>query len=128
MITRGGVPRIIDYQGARLAPPAYDIASFLWDPYAPLKDETRARLLDYYMRPISKAGIGWFSTAEFTESLLYCRLQRHMQALGAYGYLSGIKGKTYFLKHVPGALSLLKDETFLARQEFPLLHDLVSRL
>ena len=80
------------------------------------------------MRLISKAGIGWFSTAEFTESLLYCRLQRHMQALGAYGYLSGIKGKTYFLKHVPGALSLLKDETFLARQEFPLLHDLVSRL
>ena len=128
MMTRCEVPRIIDFQGARMAPPAYDIASFLWDPYAPLKDDMRLRLLDYYVSLISDAGSTWFSTAEFSDSLLYCRLQRHMQALGAYGYLSGIKGKTYFLRHVPEALRLLREETVIARAEFPSLHDMVSRL
>ena len=34
-----------------------------------------------------------------------------MQALGAYGFLSVVKGKKYFLKHVPEALRLLREET-----------------
>jgi hypothetical protein len=51
-----------------------------------------------------------------------------MQALGAYGYLSNMKGKTYFLKHVSEALRLLKVEAGLAREEFPFLYDLVNRL
>ncbi len=34
-----------------------------------------------------------------------------MQALGAYGFLSVVKGKKYFLKHIPEALRLLKEET-----------------
>src|SRR5437667_8422150 len=48
MVHAGG-PRIIDYQGARMAPPAYDIASLLWDPYHRLDDRMRERLLAYYL-------------------------------------------------------------------------------
>src|SRR5262245_27415831 len=48
MVHAGG-PRIIDYQGARMAPPAYDIASVLWDPYHRLEDRLRERLLAYYL-------------------------------------------------------------------------------
>lgn len=128
MMTRGGIPRIIDYQGARMAPPAYDVASVLWDPYAPLKYAMRERLLSYYASIISDRAGSWFSAKEFAESLLYCRLQRHMQALGAYGYLSMVKGKTYFLKHVPEGLRLLQGDVSEVRGEFPALFDLVSSL
>jgi aminoglycoside/choline kinase family phosphotransferase len=128
MMTKAGIPRIIDYQGARMAPPAYDVASILWDPYAPLRNDLRGRLLAYYKdRMTEKAGT-WFKTEEFAESLLYCRLQRHMQALGAYGFLSTLKGKTYFLKHVPEGLRLLKEETDMVKKEYPVLHNLVAHL
>ena len=128
MMTKGGIPRIIDYQGARMAPPAYDVASILWDPYTPLRNDLRGRLLVYYMgRMTEKAGT-WFKVAEFVESLVYCRLQRHMQALGAYGFLSTVQGKTYFLKHIPEGLRLLKEETESVKEEYPVLYDLVAHL
>lgn len=128
MMTKGGIPRVIDYQGARLAPPAYDLASILWDPYAPLESGVRDGLLSYYMNKVAVTGGDWFSTAGFRESLIYCRLQRHMQALGAYGFLSTEKGKPYFLRHVPESLRHLKEEVTLARTEFPVLYNLVMAL
>ncbi len=127
MITAGGMPRIIDFQGARMAPAAYDVASILWDPYCRLDDNVRKRLLDYYVCEVEKRPEG-FSTKAFSDSLIPCRLQRHMQALGAYGFLSSVKGKKYFLKHVPEALRLLKEETSAQRREYPELYRLVHSL
>ena len=51
-----------------------------------------------------------------------------MQALGAYGFLSAVKGKQYFLKHVPEGLRLLKEDALLAKKEYPALHKLVMKL
>jgi len=48
-----------------------------------------------------------------------------MQALGAYGFLSVVKGKKYFLKHVPEALRMLKDETATVKNEYPVLYRLI---
>jgi aminoglycoside/choline kinase family phosphotransferase len=127
MITRGGIPRVIDFQGARMAPAAYDVASILWDPYYRLDDGVRTRLFDYYVSEMKNASKE-YSEKMFLNSLLPCRLQRHMQALGAYGFLSDVKGKKYFLKHVPEALRLLKEETAAAQSEYPALYKLVSGL
>ena len=69
-----------------------------------------------------------FGADAFRETLLSCRLQRHMQALGAYGFLSALKGKKYFLKYVPEALRLLREETTTAQNDYPALHQLVSGL
>jgi NDP-sugar pyrophosphorylase family protein len=127
MVARGDVPRVIDYQGARMGPPAYDLASLLWDPYFSLDGEVRAGLLDYYMekrRDYDRA----FDNEEFLETILPCRLQRHMQALGAYGYLARVKGKEYFLKYVPRALEYLKEETESVRKEYPVLAGIVEAL
>jgi NDP-sugar pyrophosphorylase family protein len=123
MIAPGGIPRVIDFQGARMAPPAYDVASILWDPYHRLDDGVRDRLLEYYISEMKQGSAGVNETL-FRESLIPCRLQRHMQALGAYGFLSVVKGKKYFLKHVPEALRLLKEETALAQNEYPELYRL----
>jgi NDP-sugar pyrophosphorylase family protein/aminoglycoside/choline kinase family phosphotransferase len=126
IITAGGIPRLIDFQGARMAPPAYDVASILWDPYCRLAGDLRDRLLGYYVGEMSKQE--GFKEREFLNSLIPCRLQRHMQALGAYGFLSKVKGKKYFLKHVPEALRLLREETEAVKSEYPELYRLVKSL
>lgn len=127
MITTDGFPRLIDFQGARIAPPGYDVASILWDPYHRLGDEMRGKLLNYYVKEMKGEGQA-FDEKIFRESLVPCRLQRHMQALGAYGFLSSVKGKKHFLKHVPEALRLLREETAETRDEYPELYRLVREL
>ncbi len=155
MITKGEIPRVLDYQGARIGPPAYDLASILWDPYYRLEDNLRERLLNYYINevskiysrkhlmkknppptPLLKGGKGGlldnrdilFNETDFKLTLLPCRLQRHMQALGAYGFLSTVKGKKYFLKHVPEGLRLLKEDISFSKDEYPELYELVMGL
>jgi aminoglycoside/choline kinase family phosphotransferase len=127
MITPGGIPRVIDFQGARMAPAAYDVASILWDPYHRLDDGVRERLMDYYVDEMKRSSAG-FNDPLFRKGLIPCRLQRHMQALGAYGFLSVVKGKKYFLKHIPEALRLLKEESDAANGDYPELRKLVHSL
>jgi NDP-sugar pyrophosphorylase family protein/aminoglycoside/choline kinase family phosphotransferase len=128
IMIHGGVPRFIDYQGARMAPPAYDLASVLWDPYHRLDDGLRERLLAYYVGEMTTDAFTAFDETSFRQSLIPCRLQRHMQALGAYGFLTEVKGKRYFLKHVPEALRLLKAEVAEVRPEYPELARLIASL
>ncbi|GAB4491181.1 MAG: sugar phosphate nucleotidyltransferase [Thermodesulfovibrionales bacterium] len=122
-----GQPRIIDFQGARLGPPAYDLASILWDPYHRLDDAMRSRLLEYYFAEAASRSGGRFEEQGFRRSLIFCRLQRHMQALGAYAFLAKVKGKRYFLKHVPAALEYLREEALLAGDSFPTLARLLQQ-
>jgi hypothetical protein len=51
-----------------------------------------------------------------------------MQALGAYAFLATVKGKKYFLKYIPEALRLLREETAASRDEYPHLFNLVQNL
>ncbi|MEE8330007.1 MAG: sugar phosphate nucleotidyltransferase [Thermodesulfovibrionia bacterium] len=126
MIAKGEAPRLIDYQGARLGPPAYDVASILWDPYYRLTHDVRENLLSYYLGEMTKKAGDNFIKKDFMDALLLCRLQRHMQALGAYGFLSHVKGKKYFLKYVPEGLRLLKKDISGLKKEYPLLYRLVT--
>lgn len=122
IITKGKHLHVLDYQSARIGPPAYDVVSLLFDPYHRLDDDMRERLLDYYVSKIQH------SYPQFKKTLLPCRLQRHMQALGAYGFLGKVKGKRYFLKHIPEGLRLLKGDISLSRDEYPELYNLVISL
>jgi len=127
MIVNGRDIRIIDFQGTRMGPPAYDVASLLRDPYYRLKDDVRNSLLNYYVDCMTGAD-GHFDQDAFHKSLLPCRLQRHMQALGAYGFLASEKGKKYFLKFVPEGLRLLKEDTAEAGDTYTELRKLVQKL
>ncbi|MEK7196485.1 MAG: phosphotransferase, partial [Nitrospirota bacterium] len=118
-----GSPGLIDFQGARMGLPAYDIASILWDPYYRLEDDMRERLLEYYLNRIKNS-----ASPLHPFSILPCRLQRHMQALGAYGFLSSVIGKKYFLKHIPEGLRLLKEDVTLVKDDYPELYALVIKL
>lgn len=126
-----GIPRLIDYQGAKVGLPAYDVASILWDPYYRLEDDMRERLLEYYLDKMAETHTPIHSFTDspiHPETLTICRLQRHMQALGAYGFLSAVKGKKYFLKHVPEGIRLLKEDIALVKNDYPVLYGLVMEL
>jgi aminoglycoside/choline kinase family phosphotransferase len=128
IIIARGVPRFIDYQGARMASPAYDVASVLWDPYHRLDDVVRERLLAYYIELRTRRAGEDSPPQAFQEALAICRLQRHMQALGAYGFLSTVKGKPYFRKHIPEALRLLREDIAETADSYPAIAALVADL
>lgn len=92
--------KFVDFQGARIGPAEYDLASLLYDPYADfLSFDMVEKLLDYY-RDNSKQSISW-------ETFHLAATQRLMQALGAYGNLALNKGKKRYLHFVPLALERL---------------------
>ncbi|MGC9017745.1 MAG: phosphotransferase, partial [Caldimicrobium sp.] len=118
IMIKGDVPYLIDYQGARIGPPGYDIASLLWDPYYRLEAEEREELLKFYIE--KRMGIDrTFDKDIFLESLRFLRIQRHLQALAAYVNLSFFKGKSFFLKFIPQALSYLEEEVL--EKDWPVL-------
>jgi NDP-sugar pyrophosphorylase family protein/thiamine kinase-like enzyme len=128
MVTADDIPRILDYQGARMGAPAYDLVSLLWDPYFRLEEGMRERLVNYYIENISISSGKGFNIIKFRETLIPCRLQRHMQALGAYGFLANVKGKRYFFKFMPRALEYLNEEAELVKNQYPVLYKLVKKL
>ena len=98
----GDETRMIDYQGMRWGLPEYDIASMVYDPYTEFSEEQRGHLIDYYFSLKQSAGHAE-SEEEYRAVLTKCAIQRLMQALGAYGYISEVVGKPEFLQHIPVA-------------------------
>jgi aminoglycoside/choline kinase family phosphotransferase len=96
---------VIDFQGARLGPPQYDIAALLYDPYAFLPRRAREALLALYLDLL--VGRTGEDRGRFLELFPYIGAHRLMQALGAYAFLGLRRGKPAFLAHVPAALELL---------------------
>ena len=93
---------LIDFQGMRPGHPSYDLASLLEDPYTDLGPVRRRALLESHLRNHDADG-------SLAEGYLPAAAQRLMQALGAYGYLGAVLGKTAFLAHIPRALARLDE-------------------
>ena len=106
ILIRDGRARLVDLQGARRGPWAYDAASLLWDAYVDLGDGPRAELTAYYLDALAAAGGP--VPADPARDLTAAGLQRVMQALGAFGFLAGVKGKVGYREHVPVALRYLR--------------------
>ena len=96
---------IIDYQGGRRGPLAYDLASLLIDPYVDLPADLQAALLADAVTALGLSGQG---AQDFIAGYRYCALARNLQILGAFGFLWRIKGKAGFAGYIPAALAGLK--------------------
>ncbi len=97
---------ILDWQGARLGPLAYDLASLVYDPYVDLPSNERDHLIEVYasrLRDLKPDAVN-----SLREYFPYIATMRNLQALGAYSFLSMRQGKTYFEKYIPVALKSLK--------------------
>ena len=115
---------VIDFQGARLGPPQYDLAALLLDPYAGLPADVRRELLEHYLA-LFTARTGE-DLVRFLELFPFVAAHRLMQALGAYAFLGLQRGKPAFLAHIPVALRLLEETIAPLAEAAPLLAALVA--
>lgn len=90
---------LIDFQGMRLGPAAYDLASLLCDPYVRLTPALRTELLQRYAAGVPDGGA---VAALFP----WAAVQRLTQALGAYGRLNAM-GLSAFAAHIGPAAERL---------------------
>jgi N-acetylmuramate 1-kinase len=119
--------RLIDFQGMRFGPPAYDLASVLIDPYVGISRALESEAVALYWSE-ARAFLGC-SLRDFMETYRVVRLSRNLQILGAYGYLGIVKGKQHFLGYIPKAWTQL--HCWLNSPvggRFPALQKLVNRL
>lgn len=99
VLWKNGAFSFIDFQGMRLGPAAYDLASLLYDPYAEkLAEGERRALVKLYARRCGRP--------EIEKILPYAAVQRLVQCLGAYGRLASV-GQPQFGKFVLPALENL---------------------
>ena len=105
MVSQGKLG-IIDWQGGRLGPLGYDLASLLIDPYTALPEDKALELYGAYLRFIGKRNRSW--VGPFEKSYPYLAVQRNLQILGAFGYLTKRMKKPYFETYIPRALTTLR--------------------
>ncbi len=118
-------PAVIDFQGARPGPLAYDVAALVLDPYTALPRPVRDTLLHRYRGRLAGLGVdparfdaGWFAVGAF----------RLLQALGAFAKLGGRFGKPGFLEHADAGLAHLVEHLGdRGRADFSAVWDLVVR-
>jgi aminoglycoside/choline kinase family phosphotransferase len=106
LIVNSGRIGVVDWQGARLGPLQYDLASLLIDPYVELTEDDRMGLYDYYVDILEQHLPG--SAAAFNRYYPYLALQRNLQILGAFSYLSKVQGKKQFIDYIEPALASLR--------------------
>ncbi len=117
----------IDFQGGRLGPLQYDLASLLIDPYVELPHRIRSQLFTYCVKRLSSDTK--LEPALFRRCFEYCCITRNLQILGAFGYLSTVMGKKYFKQHIPPAVTTLRRNlSRFGKTEFPALLSLVEKI
>ncbi len=97
----------IDYQGCRIGPPEYDVASFLWQASAHYPQILREKLIEDYIE--ARTALLPTSKDEIRNRLNLMVLFRTMQVLGAYGFRGLIQKKEYFVRSIPPAIDNLKE-------------------
>ncbi len=98
---------VVDWQGGRLGPLQYDLASLLIDPYVELKASDKTLLYDYYLKLLEIHLPG--TSGSFTRHYPYLAIQRNLQILGAFSYLGKTQGKNGFLAYVSPSLKSLRE-------------------
>ena len=115
IMVREGKPFFIDFQGARRGPLQYDLASLLIDPYVNLPEELREDLLSHTLTRLSS--MEKVDPVSFLRCYRYCAITRNLQMLGAFAFLSRVRGKKKFEAYIPVSLSTLQKN--LARLDDP---------
>ncbi len=125
MIADGRV-RFIDYQSGRLGPPGYDLASLLIDPYAGLTDEFQEEMLGYYLD--APAIRQTFAAQDLRQQYPLLALQRNLQILGAFSFLSSVRKKPFFSRYIASSVTMLRrrlrEPVF---SDFPILRAMAER-
>jgi aminoglycoside/choline kinase family phosphotransferase len=126
LMVKDGRLRVIDFQGGRLGPLGYDVAALLIDPYVNLSPAWQRELLEDYLE-LLRARLT-VDLPAFREQYYHLALCRNLQILGAFGFLTKVKGKDGFARFIPPALAGLRRRLQERAGEFPLLEQAVAKI
>jgi N-acetylmuramate 1-kinase len=107
IMIKDGAVRFIDYQGGRLGPFGYDLASLLIDPYMELSAEFQEEILQYYLDVLNMQQS--IDSQVFRRQYAFLALQRNLQILGAFSFLSRARKKEFFAQYIPPSLHMLRN-------------------
>ena len=104
MVSTGKIG-IVDWQGGRLGPLPYDLASLLIDPYTDLSSNEKIDIYESYLLLLKNHQPKWVDP--FKRDFPYLAIQRNLQILGAFSYLTKVQKKPYFERYISPALKSL---------------------
>jgi aminoglycoside/choline kinase family phosphotransferase len=97
---------LLDFQGGRLGPLPYDLASLLLDPYVDLEQGVQEELFAYYLARIEERLP--LNAAAFREQYAFVALHRALQIIGAFAFLTRERGLAFFQTYIPAAVRGLR--------------------
>lgn len=98
ILWKNGNLSFIDFQGMRLGPAVYDLASYVYDPYVTFSEGERRALVALYAKLSERD--------DLAHIVPFAAVQRLIQCLGAYGRLASV-GQPQFEKYMLPALENL---------------------
>jgi len=110
IMVKNGDYFILDFQDAMMGPLQYDLASLLYDSYVRLEDETREKLIGYYLGRVEIT-----DEAEkliFLDTLYRVALQRNLKALGTFGYQAVERKNLLYLQYVPATIAYIRTNLY----------------
>lgn len=109
-------PFVIDYQDLMPGPRDYDAASLIFDPYMDIPLSSRFDLTEK-----------WLRYSNGNSDLFYMVvLQRHLKAMGSYGYLGGTKGKGTYMRALDSTLRLMEAYSPVLQMEKGIIKKILS--
>ena len=101
ILFKANLPVLVDFQGMRLGPAAYDLASLICDPYISLPCGTQDKLLEYYAVSAPEM------SGNIRDTFWCAAVQRLVQAIGAFARLGNCRGTESFAGYIDPALKML---------------------
>lgn len=126
MRTPDGCLKFIDFQGGRMGPVHYDLASFVWQAKARYSQELKRELIGAYMDAAS--AYVQVDRGRFMEDLRQFVLFRLLQVLGAYGFRGLFERRPHFLESIPYAMDNVSELLSEPFDEYPALCGVLSGL
>ena len=123
LMVQEGALFVIDFQDARLGPDTYDLVSLLRDCYVTLPQSLVDDMLAVYHQHIGSDTHA--ANPGYLERFDRMSVQRHLKALGTFGYQAEVVGNLQYLEDVPRTLEYLV-EVFQRRRQFDRLRDLLA--
>jgi aminoglycoside/choline kinase family phosphotransferase len=114
---------LIDFQDARLGPNTYDLVSLLRDCYVDMAPE----LFDRLQERFRAAAAPDEDAARFAGRVDSMGVQRHLKALGTFGYQAVARANPLYAQYVPRTAAYVR-ATFERRPRFARLRDLLAPL
>jgi hypothetical protein len=88
LMLHNGQLNVIDFQDARMGPDTYDLVSLLRDSYITLDKSFVKKIIAHYLE---KTGVP--NDESFTKRFDRMSVQRHLKALGTFGYQITVMGR-----------------------------------